>query len=128
MLLLLGLMLLAATGAFAGLLIAYNPAGPDHTVVMFGNTLGTLTSLQVFLAGIALALVFCLGLFMAVRGSTRMRRHRAVRLAERREAQAVLARRDAYAQGAGDAARQPGQSAPASSGPRRRHHRHIFGH
>ena len=101
MLLLLGLALLAATGAFVGLLIAYNPSGPDYTVMMFGNSLGTLTSLQIFLAGIALTLVFCLGLWMTVLGAARMRRRRLVQRAE---------------------------TTPMPSEPRRRHRRHIFGH
>ena len=95
--LLLGLVLLGATGAFAGLLIAYNTAGPDYTVTMFGHTLGTLNSLQVFLAGIALTLVFCLGLAMMFGGASMHRRHRAERLAARREAAAARAERDALA-------------------------------
>jgi hypothetical protein len=132
MFLLLGILLLGATGAFAGLLIAYNSAGgPDYTVVMFGNTLGTLTSLQVFLAGIALTLVFCLGLLMVFGGASGLRRRRAARLAEHREAQAVLARRDALA--AGDvpqAEMKPDERAPevSVSAPRRHHRPHVFGH
>ncbi|HWG23768.1 hypothetical protein [Actinospica sp.] len=100
MLLLVGLVLLAATGAFAGLVIAYNQAGPDYTVVMFGNTLGTLTSMQIFLAGIALTLVFCLGLWMVALGA-RTRRRRVTPHAE---------------------------AAPVTPGPRRRHRHHVFGH
>ncbi len=96
--LLLGLLLLAATGVFTGLLASENWAGgPDYTVTMFGNTLGTLNSVQIFLAGIALTLVFCLGVAMAALGGRRMRRRRAARHAAVREATRARAERDALA-------------------------------
>jgi hypothetical protein len=96
--LLLGLLLLAATGVFTGLLASENWAGgPDYTVTMFGNTLGTLNSLQIFLAGIALTLVFCLGVAMAALGSRQARRRRAARHAAVREATQARAERDALA-------------------------------
>ncbi|MCX5215246.1 hypothetical protein OG689_39335 [Kitasatospora sp. NBC_00240] len=70
-----GLLLLGASGAFVGLLIAENlGGGPDYTVAMFGNDLATLNSLGIFLAGIALALVFCLGLLLATGGGILRRR------------------------------------------------------
>ncbi|MFD0345659.1 hypothetical protein ACFQ0M_05405 [Kitasatospora aburaviensis] len=76
--LLLGLLLMATTGAFAGLLIADNlDGGPDYTASVLGNDVATLSSLGVFLAGIALALLFCLGLAMILRAR---RAHRRVRL------------------------------------------------
>ncbi|MFJ3791586.1 hypothetical protein [Kitasatospora sp. NPDC090091] len=76
--LLLGLLLMATTGAFAGLLIADNlDGGPDYTATVLGNDVATLSSLGIFLAGIALALLFCLGLAMIVRAR---RAHRSVRL------------------------------------------------
>ncbi|WP_234327138.1 hypothetical protein [Streptomyces sp. NRRL WC-3742] len=83
--LLLGLLLLAASGAFTGLLIADNlSGGPDYQVTVLGNDLVTLNGLGIFLAGIALALLFCLGLAMsglARRTSTgRLGRHRGARL------------------------------------------------
>ncbi|MGA5820341.1 hypothetical protein ACPC54_21040 [Kitasatospora sp. NPDC094028] len=60
--LLLGVLLMAASGTFAGLLIADNlSGGPDYQVTILGNDLATLNSLGVFLAGVGLALVFCLG-------------------------------------------------------------------
>ncbi|WP_223243049.1 hypothetical protein, partial [Streptomyces sp. CBMA123] len=63
--LLLGLLLLAASGAFTGLLIADNlGGGPEYQVTILGNDLVKLDSLGIFLAGLALALVFCLGLAM----------------------------------------------------------------
>ncbi|MFD0410643.1 hypothetical protein [Kitasatospora sp. NPDC127116] len=61
--LLLGLLLMAASGAFVGLLIADNlSGGPDYQVTILGNNLVALNSLSIFLAGVALALLFCLGL------------------------------------------------------------------
>jgi signal transduction histidine kinase len=95
---LLGLVLLGATGAFTGLLIAYNSAGgPDYTVTMFGHTLGTLNTLQAFLAGIALTLVFCLSLAMINVGARHMRRRAASRRAALREASQARAERDELA-------------------------------
>ncbi|MFI6848967.1 MULTISPECIES: hypothetical protein [unclassified Kitasatospora] len=61
--LLLGLLLMAAAGAFTGLLIADNlSGGPDYQVTVLGNDLVVMNSLAVFLSGVALALLFCLGL------------------------------------------------------------------
>ncbi|MFG2916872.1 hypothetical protein ACGF0D_28795 [Kitasatospora sp. NPDC048298] len=72
--LLLGLLLMAASGAFVGLLIADNlSGGPDYQVTILGSNLVVLNSLSVFLAGVALALLFCLGLAM-IRLSGRVRR------------------------------------------------------
>jgi len=95
---LLGLVLLGATGAFVGLLIAYNSAGgPDYTVTMFNHTLGTLNSLEIFLAGIALTLVFCLALAMMFAGARHIRRRAADRRTALREARQARAERDALA-------------------------------
>ncbi|MFD0273165.1 hypothetical protein ACFVHB_04515 [Kitasatospora sp. NPDC127111] len=64
--LLLGLLLMAASGAFVGLLIADNlSGGPEYQVTVLGNDLVTLNSLAIFLSGVALALIFCLGLALA---------------------------------------------------------------
>ncbi|MFF3075451.1 hypothetical protein ACFVSN_29885 [Kitasatospora sp. NPDC057904] len=61
--LLLGLLLMSASGAFIGLLIADNIAGgPEYQATVLGNDLVTLNSLGVFLAGVVLGLVFCMGL------------------------------------------------------------------
>ncbi|MFJ4670693.1 hypothetical protein [Kitasatospora purpeofusca] len=57
--LLFGLLLVAVTGAFTGLLIAGNlSGGPEYQVVLLGHDLVTLNSLGIFLAGLALALLF----------------------------------------------------------------------
>ncbi|MCU7821263.1 hypothetical protein [Kitasatospora sp. DSM 101779] len=100
----LGLLLLAATGAFTGLLIAENPDGPTTTVTMFGNDLATMNSLAVFLAGIALTLVLVFGCLLVLAGS---RRHR------RRSAELRTSRRDrAEAAPAEPAGTPPYASAP----------------
>jgi hypothetical protein len=119
--LLLGLVLLAATGAFTGLLISENWAGgPDYTVTMFNHTLGTLNSLQIFLAAIALTLVFCLGLAMAGWGARYARRRRVTRRATLREAQRTRAERDALAARLEDTSPSPagqtvGEEAPVAA-------------
>jgi len=66
---------------------------------MLGNTLGTLNSLQVFLAGIALALVFCLSLAIMAVGARVQRLRRAARLALLRDAARTRAERDSLATG-----------------------------
>jgi hypothetical protein len=69
--LLIGLLLLAATGAFTGLAIADNlSGGPEYTVSILGNEIATMNTLAIFASGLALALIFCLALATAVRGTT----------------------------------------------------------
>ncbi|MEU6236149.1 hypothetical protein [Kitasatospora sp. NPDC047058] len=77
--LLLGLLLMAASGAFAGLLIADNlSGGPEYQATVLGHDLVTLNSLAVFLSGLALGLLFCLGLVLAGVGRRTRRPVRAV--------------------------------------------------
>jgi len=120
---LLGLLLLAATGAFTGLLIAYNNSGgPQYTVTMFDNNVATMNSLSIFLAGIALALLFCLGVAMIMGGSAR--RHRRSVAPRETRAPVETADRDALRD-------QPAQAAPADQariGAPRHKFRHHFGH
>ncbi|MEV5437491.1 hypothetical protein AB0K80_15975 [Streptomyces sp. NPDC052682] len=74
--LILGLLLVAGSAAFTVLLIAGNlSGGPEYTVSVLGNDLVTLNTLAVFCSGLALALVFCLGLAMMTTAAAR-RRHR----------------------------------------------------
>ncbi|MGW0661702.1 hypothetical protein [Streptodolium elevatio] len=83
--LLLGLLLLMATGAFTLLLISENRTGtPDYTVTLFDQDIATMSSLQVFLAGIALALVFAFSVWMTTVGGVHARH----RMADLREARA----------------------------------------
>ncbi|MFF5159578.1 hypothetical protein ACFY3N_25745 [Streptomyces sp. NPDC000348] len=71
----LGLLLLAAAGAFTGLVIADNlSGGPEYTVSVLGQDIATMNTLAVFCSGLALALLFCAGL-SAVVSSAVHRRH-----------------------------------------------------
>ncbi|WP_369405334.1 hypothetical protein [Streptacidiphilus melanogenes] len=84
--LLLGLLLIAATAAFTGLVIADNlSGGPDYQVTVLGHTIATMNSLEIFLSGLALALIFCLGLAMTGTGGMLAKRRR-LRLREARHA------------------------------------------
>ncbi|MFC8722708.1 hypothetical protein [Kitasatospora sp. NPDC057198] len=74
--LLLGILLFAASGAFAGLLIADNlGGGPETGVTVLGHQIATMSTLGAFLAGLALALIFCAGLAL-MGGGLRWHRHR----------------------------------------------------
>lgn len=124
--LLLGFLLLAGTAAFTGLLISENfSGGPDYTVTMFGNDLGTVNTLGAFLTGIALALVFCLALAMVSSGAARARRRKSELRRMRREAA-----RNADLTGAADTepmGTEPMGTVPATHAKRHRKV-HIFGH
>jgi hypothetical protein len=75
--LLLGLLLLAATVAFTALAIAGNLAGgPHYTVSVLDHPIATMNALAIFASGLALALLFALGLATAVSAVVH-HRHRA---------------------------------------------------
>lgn len=81
----LGLLLLAATGVFTGLVIADNlSGGPEYSVSVLGQDIATMNTLAVFCSGLALALIFCLGLAMARSGATHHRHRRPRRHEPRR--------------------------------------------
>jgi len=96
--LILGLLLLACTAAFVGLAIADNlGGGANHTVTMLGHQIAVMNGLAIFCAGLALALVFALGVMLASTGM-KMRRRTGRKLhAARREAQATARERDELA-------------------------------
>ncbi|WP_201261174.1 hypothetical protein [Embleya scabrispora] len=72
-----GLFIAAASVAFAALLVAYNTSGgPEYTVSMFDTDMVTLDTLAAFLAGLALALLFCAALAMAMTGMRARARRR----------------------------------------------------
>ncbi|MFD5560493.1 hypothetical protein [Kitasatospora griseola] len=76
--LLLGLLLFAASGAFAGLLIADNlGGGPETGVTVLGHHIGDISTLGAFLAGIALTLLAAAGIALVTAGLRRHRRRRA---------------------------------------------------
>jgi hypothetical protein len=116
---LLGILLVGATAAFVALAIVENfsGGGPGSSVTMLGHTIATLNALETFLAGIALALVFCLGLAMMT-GSVRMHRRRRARY----QARGAMAARDAGGEPTA------GEPAAAAGKPRHRRGLHIFGH
>lgn len=95
--LILGLLLVVASGAAAAVLIAYNSGGTAETVSAFGRDVATVTLVQAFVAGIVVALVFLLGLWMIVSAGRRGREHRARYREARREAQAAAKERDEMA-------------------------------
>ncbi|MFF4117146.1 hypothetical protein ACFY0P_27295 [Streptomyces sp. NPDC001714] len=71
----LGLLLLAATVAFTALAIAGNlSGGPGYTVSVLDHHIATLGPLAIFCAGLALALIFCLGLAVMTGGAVHHRR------------------------------------------------------
>ncbi|MFI8454761.1 hypothetical protein [Kitasatospora sp. NPDC085464] len=121
--LLLGLLLMAASGAFVGLLIADNlSGGPEYQATILGTDLVRLNTLGVFLAGVALALLFCLGL--ALMWSSRRRTARPVGAARSarhragyREAEPVdPVRRSAPAERAAPGYERPVYDTPAQDG------------
>ncbi|WP_405587492.1 hypothetical protein [Streptomyces sp. NBC_01190] len=96
--LILGLLLLACTAAFTGLAIADNRGGgPEHDVTILGHHIATMNGLDLFCAGLALALVFCLGAAIAGGGMS-LRRRKSRQLAEaRREVRETARERDELA-------------------------------
>ncbi|WP_269854748.1 hypothetical protein [Streptomyces sp. RPT161] len=122
--LVLGMLLVGATAAFVALAIVENfSGGPGYSVTLFGQHVATLNALETFLAGLALALVFCFGLAMMTGGAlwmrVRRRRRRARRAARERD---MTTARDTQGE-------PPAAEAGATTGkPRHRHGLHIFGH
>jgi hypothetical protein len=127
--LLLGLLLLCATGAFTGLLIAGNlSGGPDYQVVVLGHALATMNSLEIFLSGLALALLFCLALAMTGLGGRMASRRRAL-LRGARRATGSEARSTTPATPTEPVEAEPVESEPAVARPAdARRQRHLFGH
>ncbi|MFI9161403.1 hypothetical protein [Kitasatospora aureofaciens] len=136
--LLLGLLLMAASGAFIGLLIADNLAGgPEYQATVLGTEFVKLNSLAIFLSGVALALLFCLGL--ALMGLARRAARRPVAAAgyrgrgRRVEPVAPPETRDRPGDAApvtrDERAADPGgQAGGIPPEPQRRRGRHLFGH
>ena len=96
--LILGLLLLAGTAAFVGLVIADNlGGGADYSVTVLGHQIAVMDGLAIFLAGLALALVFALGAMLTMSGMKMRRRHGRKLHAARREAEATARERDELA-------------------------------
>ncbi|MFJ6182273.1 hypothetical protein [Streptomyces sp. NPDC092295] len=135
--LIIGILLMAATAAFTALLIAFNlSGGPDYAVTLFGSTPFTLNALGAFLSGIALALIFGLGLWLMLGGAALL----AHRSRKRRAARAAVSERDELRGRLDDSRTAPpeadhtggganGPSTPSLSASRRPAHRfHLPGH
>ncbi|WP_227026063.1 hypothetical protein [Streptomyces fodineus] len=72
----LGLLLLAGAGAFTALVIIGNlSGGPDYTVSVLDHHIATMNGLALFSSGLALALIFCLGLATMAAAATHRHRH-----------------------------------------------------
>ncbi|MFB7084375.1 hypothetical protein [Streptomyces sp. NPDC056296] len=96
--LVLGLLLMAGAAAFAGLLIADNlSGGPDYTVSLLGSDPFTISTLGAFLGGIALTLIFGLGMWMLLAGTVLARHRSKKRRRDRDTARRTAAERDELA-------------------------------
>jgi uncharacterized membrane protein len=95
--LILGLLLLVVSGAAGVLLIAYNTGGTEQTVTMFGRDLTSVTVMEAFVAGLIVAAVFLLGLWMIMSAGRRARENRARYREVRREARDAARERDRLA-------------------------------
>ena len=87
--LLIGLLILVAAAAFAGVLISENWGGGTFAIKGFGHVLGHYTLAQIFISGIVLTAIFFFGLW-AASVSTRLRR----RASGRRRAESRAAREE----------------------------------
>ncbi|WP_181442173.1 hypothetical protein [Streptomyces tateyamensis] len=120
---LLGLLLLAATGAFTGLAIADNlHTGQSTTMSILGHDVATMTPLAVFLSGAALALICCLGLALVAAGLVRARRHRSALSATEQELSATrkelrIAEKRAAAAAAAQAKSEPARASRSAGTP-----------
>jgi len=95
--LILGLLLLVVSGAAGVLLIAYNQGGAEQTVTMFGQDWTSATMMQAFIAGLVVAAVFLLGVWMIMSASRRARVNRARYHEVRKEAREAARERDKLA-------------------------------
>ncbi|HYQ69708.1 hypothetical protein [Actinophytocola sp.] len=95
--LILGLLLLVVSGAAGVLLIAYNQGGAEQTVTMFGRDWTSATMMEAFVAGMVVAAVFLLGLWMIMSAGRRARVNRARYHDVRKEAREAARERDRLA-------------------------------
>jgi ABC-type nickel/cobalt efflux system permease component RcnA len=96
--LILGLLLVVVSAAGTALVIAYNHSGgPEQTIVMFGRDWLSVTPMQAFVAGLVVALVFCLGVWMIVSTGRQRRAFRSEYREARREARTATRERDRLA-------------------------------
>ncbi|MEE4543307.1 hypothetical protein V2S66_15180 [Streptomyces sp. V4-01] len=96
--LILGLLLLVCTAAFVGLVISDNfGGGAEHDVTVLGHHIATMNGVEIFCAGLALALIFCLSVLMTLAGTAMQRRRGRKLRTARRDADATARERDELA-------------------------------
>lgn len=96
--LILGLLLLVVSGAAGVLLIAYNNGGTEQTVTMFGRDWTSATMMEAFIAGLVVAAVFLLAVWMVMSAGRRARVNRSRYHEVRREARQASRERDKLAE------------------------------
>ncbi len=90
-----GLLLVLLSAASVAVLVAYNSSGgPEQTIVLFGRDWINVTPLETFVAGLVIALVFTLGVWMTMAAGRRSRAVRADYRAARRAARENARERD----------------------------------
>jgi uncharacterized membrane protein len=99
--LIIGLLIVAAAAAFAGIVLSANWGGGGFAISGFGHTLGHLTLAQIFISGVVLTAIFFVGLWIAsvsnrMRRRTSLRRRAELRTA-REEHDSIVAERDRLA-------------------------------
>jgi uncharacterized membrane protein len=93
--LILGLLLVLLSAASVAVLVGYNNSGgPEQMIVLFGRDWISVTPFEAFVAGLALALAFCLGLWLLMAGGRRSRAARADYRNARRAARENARERD----------------------------------
>ncbi|MBP0456034.1 hypothetical protein [Streptomyces montanisoli] len=134
---LLGLLLMGCAAAFVGLLIAYNlSGGPDYTVTLFGSQPFTISTLGAFLGGIALTLIFGIGLWLLLGGTVLARHRHKKQRSARQDADRAAAERDAMAGQLNNGSARgvtrddytPSGRRPSTAGARHSHRLHLPGH
>ncbi|MFC0431865.1 hypothetical protein [Kutzneria buriramensis] len=93
-----GLVLIVLAVAAAVAAVAFNGAGSTHEITAFGQHVTNANETQIFVGGIVLGLVFCLGVWMVAMGGRRRRARNAEYRAARREAADASRERDRLAE------------------------------
>ncbi len=93
-----GLVLIVLAVAAAVAAVAFNGAGSTHEITAFGQHVTNANETQIFVGGIVIGLVFCLGVWMVSVGARRARARNAEYRAARREAADASRERDRLAE------------------------------
>ena len=92
-----GLVLIVLSVAAAVAAVAFNGPGSGHEITAFGQHVTNANDVQIFVGGIVIGLVFCLGVWMVTVAGRRRRAMRAEYRAARREAADASRERDRLA-------------------------------